>query len=38
MGLNTDATGIQFRMLNARKGPDVGRRERSATKRRTSSG
>ncbi len=23
MGLNTDATGIQFRMLNARKGPSV---------------
>ena len=22
MGLNTDATGIQFRMLNARKGPE----------------
>lgn len=23
MGLNTDATGIQFRMLNAKKGPSV---------------
>ena len=23
MGINTDATGIQFRMLNARKGPSV---------------
>src|SRR6476469_5691737 len=23
MGLNTDATGIQFRMLNATKGPSV---------------
>ena len=23
MGLNTDATGIQFRLLNARKGPSV---------------
>lgn len=23
MGVNTDATGIQFRMLNARKGPSV---------------
>ena len=23
MGLNTDATGIQFRMLNARRGPSV---------------
>src|SRR5665213_1167283 len=23
MGLNTDATGIQFRMLNASKGPSV---------------
>ena len=23
MGLNTDATGVQFRMLNARKGPSV---------------
>src|SRR5438477_8269281 len=23
MGLNTDATAIQFRMLNARKGPSV---------------
>src|ERR1700729_3826180 len=23
MGLNTDATGIQFRMLNAAKGPSV---------------
>src|ERR1700726_1991511 len=23
MGLNTDATGIQFRMLNANKGPSV---------------
>src|SRR3954470_258015 len=23
MGLNTDATSIQFRMLNARKGPSV---------------
>ena len=23
MGLNADATGIQFRMLNARKGPSV---------------
>ena len=23
MGQNTDATGIQFRMLNARKGPSV---------------
>lgn len=23
MGLNTDATGIQFRMLNSRKGPSV---------------
>ncbi len=23
MGMNTDATGIQFRMLNARKGPSV---------------
>ena len=23
MGLNTDATGIQFRMLNSKKGPSV---------------
>ncbi len=23
MGLNTDATGLQFRMLNASKGPSV---------------
>ena len=26
MGINTDATGIQFRMLNASKGPTSGRR------------
>ena len=24
MGINTDATGIQFRMLNAKKGPTSG--------------
>ena len=36
MGLNTDATGIQFRMLNARKGRLV-RRGRSATRRPISS-
>jgi tRNA uridine 5-carboxymethylaminomethyl modification enzyme len=27
MGLNTDATGIQFRMLNKSKGPSVRRRQ-----------
>jgi tRNA uridine 5-carboxymethylaminomethyl modification enzyme len=38
MGRNTDATGIQFRMLNARRAPAFVRRVRSATRRPINSG
>src|SRR5919109_1102742 len=35
MGLNADATGIQFRILNRSKGPAVRARVSSATRKRT---
>ena len=33
MGISTDATGIQFRMLNAKKGPSVRAPERNVTRK-----
>src|ERR1700732_1367313 len=38
MGLNADATGIQFRMLNRAKGPSVRSPRAHATKTRTNFG
>ena len=38
MGLNADATGIHFRMLNQRKGPSVRAPQVNATKRRINFG
>jgi len=32
MGKRTDMTGLQFRMLNTKKGPSFGHRERNAIK------